>query len=328
MDRSTSSTAGPNCNACKGIPPPPPPPPPAPAPPAPAGSEVCSFETPQKPYCGIWNDETNDNFDWTRQQKKTPSSGTGPEAAADGTYYLFTETSNPIKSGNTAILKSVNTDITGSDAKLQFQYHMYSSAGKASLGDLEVKVTTFAGATTQVWKEKDSSKQWKTANVDLGSYAGKKVSISFNFKKGRSWRSDVAIDNVILFAGAGAPPPPPAPPAPTTAPTGPPINPATTAAPSPGGADVPKGNCVNSLVFEDDNGDGCADWAGKTCKDLEVERHCPRACGICSGDVTDDPTYTDPVYKVHCNDWAGHSCLGYEFTPGLVLACPKACGAA
>lgn len=232
MGRDTKSTGGANCNACKGggggRPPPPPPPPPAPAPPAPAGASTCDFEAPQKPYCGVWKDSTNDKFDWTRKQGRTPSCGTGPDRAAGGKYYVFVEASRKQKY-DTAILESVPTDITGDDAKVQFQFHAYSASGIRSMGTLSV-LATVDGKTTQLWNSGpckppcnsgnvQTSKNWQNGEASLGAFSGKKgVVVSFKFYRSCHYRADWGLDNLVLYAGSGAPPAPPPPPTPTKAP--------------------------------------------------------------------------------------------------------------
>ena len=60
---------------------------------------LCTFDS---DWCGMTQD-TEDVFDWTRTEKKTPSSRTGP-TAGDGGYgfYAFIETSHPRKEGDFA----------------------------------------------------------------------------------------------------------------------------------------------------------------------------------------------------------------------------------
>ena len=64
------------------------------------GSLVCSSAINIFPYnesfetgFGAWSNATTDDIDWTNQTGSTPSSGTGPTAAADGSKYLYIETS-------------------------------------------------------------------------------------------------------------------------------------------------------------------------------------------------------------------------------------------
>ena len=40
---------------------------------------------------GDFTQDTADDFNWTRNSGATPSSFTGPNSAASGTYYMYTE---------------------------------------------------------------------------------------------------------------------------------------------------------------------------------------------------------------------------------------------
>ena len=45
---------------------------------------------------------TSDNFDWTWQRRDTPTGGSGPDNAAQGEYYIYTEVSAPRVQGDRA----------------------------------------------------------------------------------------------------------------------------------------------------------------------------------------------------------------------------------
>ena len=47
---------------------------------------TCGFEN----SCGM-RQRTDDTFDWTRSSYATPTAGTGPNGAHEGTYYMFIE---------------------------------------------------------------------------------------------------------------------------------------------------------------------------------------------------------------------------------------------
>ncbi len=59
----------------------------------------CTFEENE---CGLVQ-RTDDKFDWRRQSGQTPSSGTGPRYANQGTYYLYAEASSPRVEGDKAV---------------------------------------------------------------------------------------------------------------------------------------------------------------------------------------------------------------------------------
>ena len=55
----------------------------------------CSFEQKDNPLCGVTQDHSRDQFDWTIHSGSTPSRPTGPDIAYHGYYYAFIETSDP-----------------------------------------------------------------------------------------------------------------------------------------------------------------------------------------------------------------------------------------
>ncbi|MCB0854296.1 MAG: hypothetical protein KDD63_18870, partial [Bacteroidetes bacterium] len=64
------------------------------------GPVACSSTISSYPYSNDfesslgWTQDGGDDFDWTRQSGGTPSSGTGPSAASQGTYYAYMEVSS------------------------------------------------------------------------------------------------------------------------------------------------------------------------------------------------------------------------------------------
>jgi len=258
MDRTTKSTAGPNCDICKRGGPGPTPAPPVPVPtpgpppsPPPPGAKSCGYDsvagavagTTQKGYCGTWFDIKSgvggDKFDWTRHSGHTGSSGTGPKSAADGKHYLYIETSCPRSNGQKAILSTVPVTVQAG-AFLRFKYSMY---GK-TIGKLNIKVDEetpydYQAKAIIVWEVSgdQGTPDWKDGYVDLQKYAGKKVAIAFEGIRGTQYTGDIAIDAVTLYLGGSAPAPATtAAPAPATTPA---PTPATTSAPAPASTPAP-----------------------------------------------------------------------------------------
>ncbi len=60
----------------------------------------CSFE--EEDLCGQTNME-DDDFDWTRTNRNTPTANTGPDSASDGEYFVFIEASSPRREGDRAL---------------------------------------------------------------------------------------------------------------------------------------------------------------------------------------------------------------------------------
>ena len=55
----------------------------------------CSFEQQDNRLCGMVQERSRDQFDWTVHSGRTPSEPTGPSVAHTGRYYAYIETSNP-----------------------------------------------------------------------------------------------------------------------------------------------------------------------------------------------------------------------------------------
>lgn len=185
-------------------------------------AEDCDFEKP----CALWTNEKGDNFDWTSISGSTPSSGTGPSAAATGGRYLYIETSSPRKNGDKAILASPPLILSKDEDQMEFSYHMYGS----NIGELEVKV----GGKVVWTKQGQQGNGWKQAVVPLTPVGQSSAPIQIIGVRGRSWAGDIAIDN-IKFSKKGTGPATPKPttmrPKPTTMRPNPPTR--TTRGPKP-----------------------------------------------------------------------------------------------
>ena len=155
-----------------------------------------SFET----GLGEWIDSTNDDFDWTRNSGSTTSSGTGPSAAYDGSYYVYTEASSPNYPLKTAIFEGPCFDLSSLDnPELRFWYHMYG----VNMGTLSVEVSDDDCST---WNNEwtisgNQGNNWYRQIVDLSSYSGSVIKIRFKGVTGSSFESDMAVDNIKVYDG-------------------------------------------------------------------------------------------------------------------------------
>jgi len=55
----------------------------------------CSFEQSDNALCGMTQEQSRDQFDWTVHSGSTPSNPTGPDFAHHGSFYAYIEASNP-----------------------------------------------------------------------------------------------------------------------------------------------------------------------------------------------------------------------------------------
>lgn len=162
--------------------------------------EVLESEDFENPTPGNWINVTGDDTnDWTRNSDGTPSSRTGPDSGANGTtWYMYVETSrgDAYNAGDTAILEG--PEITGSDRRLSFYYHMYGS----NMGTLSVDVYDGNSWTNDVWslsreQHYSSSDAYTQATVDLNSFSGT-IKVRFRCTAGGGWRGDIAIDDIEI----------------------------------------------------------------------------------------------------------------------------------
>ncbi len=145
---------------------------------------------------GSWVNSTADQIDWTRRSGGTPSNNTGPSAASDGSFYMYTEGSNP-NFNSTAIFEN-NFDFTGiSNPSLQFDYHMYGS----DMGTLSVVVNGNVVWSASGQQHASSAAAWSSQTIDLSAYGDAcYVLVQFIGQTGANFRSDMAIDNINVDA--------------------------------------------------------------------------------------------------------------------------------
>ncbi len=150
---------------------------------------------------GAWAQSAADDFNWSRGSGSTPSSNTGPSAAAQGSFYLYLEASSPNNPSKTAILESPCYDLNGQSAAIfSFNYQMY---GASSMGGLTLQATTDGTNWTSVWTRSGNlGNTWLSADVDLAAYLGGTIKLRFVGTTGSTWQGDIAIDNISLSEGS------------------------------------------------------------------------------------------------------------------------------
>ena len=144
---------------------------------------------------GAWSQSNSDDMDWTRDASGTPSSSTGPSAAAEGTYYMYTEASSPNYPSKTAILNGPCFDLSGvTSPTITFQYHMYG----ATMGTLKLEAREDGSTTwTSIWSQTgNQGNSWQSAEVSLASYSN--VQLRFYNTTGTSYTGDATIDDISV----------------------------------------------------------------------------------------------------------------------------------
>lgn len=173
----------------------------------PPPNDTCSSTVSSFPYSesfegniGLWQQASGDDLNWTVDSNGTPSNGTGPSTAVNGSSYVYLEVSGngqgfPDKRG---ILNSPCFDLSSlSNPTLQFSYHMIGNA----VGNLTVEASTNnSGNWTPIFSRSGAQgTDWNEANVALGAYANESsVRLRINAISGDSWQGDIAIDALTV----------------------------------------------------------------------------------------------------------------------------------
>jgi len=151
---------------------------------------------------GDFTQSTTDDFNWKRNSGGTFSSATGPNEAADGTYYMYTEVSGI---GDNAVANlllapfEINSAVTA--AEVEFQYHMEkTNTGSATFGSLALQVQESDDTWTTLWSRGGSQdSHWLTAEVDISNYLGSPIHLRFHRVHGSTSVGDAAIDNFQIL---------------------------------------------------------------------------------------------------------------------------------
>ena len=153
-----------------------------------------------------WTQLTGDDGNWVRDSGGTPSSGTGPGSAVEGSFYMFLEASTNGSTGQignnaTAILESDCFDLSGAlNATFSFQNHMYGT----NVGSITVQVSQDDQSWTNVWTlSGNQGNQWNAVDVNLDSYAGSSIKLRIVGTTGNGWSSDLAVDDLSVTTGSG-----------------------------------------------------------------------------------------------------------------------------
>lgn len=152
---------------------------------------------------GSWVQVSGDDFDWTRRSGGTPSSNTGPTAAANGSFYMYTEASSPNYPSKTSIFMSPCFNLNGlSNPTFNFKYHMY---GSTAMGSLSLQVSTDDGNnwSGSIWsRSSNQGNAWLDGSVSLAAYSGV-IRLRFVGVTGSTWQGDMAIDQLNLQGATG-----------------------------------------------------------------------------------------------------------------------------
>gem|GEM_PF-1603793 len=155
----------------------------------------------------LWQQFRSDSQDWDLSQSGgTPSNSTGPSGAQEGSRYAYVEASDHTRD---SALLTADFDFTHTvEPFISFSYHMNDS-GSGQMGNLYFEVSTDGGVHWDrlLARSGGQGSQWTLAEVNLSAYTGQIVRIHFRADVGSGYRSDIAIDSILVEdAAAGDPP--------------------------------------------------------------------------------------------------------------------------
>jgi len=142
----------------------------------------------------------NTVFQWRVDSGGTPSVSTGPNAAANGSNYFYTEASSG-SFGSVAELYSPFFDLTTStNTFLHFNYHMYGS----NMGSLHVDLFDGTNWVNDIrvlsgQNQTSHSQAWIQEFIDISMYETvSNFQVRFRGVRGSGFRGDMSIDDITI----------------------------------------------------------------------------------------------------------------------------------
>ena len=137
---------------------------------------------------------------WVLGMGPSSTAATGPNSAHAGSQYFYFDSGSPAGPGEMAELISPMINISGNNTTLNFALYMYGT-------DIQMlDVSVIHGGTTTLLQRYDMELQssktelWSIQNLDLSTYNGQSVQISFEAQKMVLSAGDIAIDSIYVFS--------------------------------------------------------------------------------------------------------------------------------
>jgi len=138
-------------------------------------------------------------WEWQGDSNGTPSSGTGPSMATNGSTYFYCEASSPTALGDTFIL---NTATYASSSLFGNTMSFDLSRVGANIGTLEVRMGdgsgTFATLLGSYTGPEPTGLEWTPESFPLPTPLPANIQFQFFYTAGSPFTGDVAIDNFCL----------------------------------------------------------------------------------------------------------------------------------
>eukprot|EP00057_Strongylocentrotus_purpuratus_P002097 XP_003723841.2 PREDICTED: MAM and LDL-receptor class A domain-containing protein 1-like [Strongylocentrotus purpuratus] len=161
-------------------------------------SNLCDFESSEMgDLCYFYQEDLEDDFDWTRHSGETPTNDTGPltdhTLMNDTGHYMYIETTGQ-RFRDTAILKSVEFFKERTPCYVNFYYHAFGD----HVGELLLVFAITDGVTHTTWIGTHVN-EWKHYSC-IYDYFGY-YTVSFVGVRGDGDLGDIAIDDISLSEG-------------------------------------------------------------------------------------------------------------------------------
>jgi PKD repeat protein len=144
---------------------------------------------------GYWKQSTTDDINWIRQNVRTLSTGTGPNAAYDGSYFMYIESSGNYN--KTATLLTPDMEISPlTNPYLEVMYHLYGNQMGSLHFDIDSVSTWIQSIDTSIVGNQGNA--WYKKRIRLKDYKDLNK-IGIRGITGNGFLSDIAIDDVRLI---------------------------------------------------------------------------------------------------------------------------------
>lgn len=146
------------------------------------------------------------NEGWVRDRDTTFSSGTGPDMAQDGEYYIYCDGSGPIGRGDTATTISPVINLgPGFRPAMTFYLNMFGRSGSFYVNVIS------GGNSTQVLTPVSGNvdggihamSEWEEVYINLNPWKNQSIQIEFvTVKPSNGYNGDIAIDNIVICSSS------------------------------------------------------------------------------------------------------------------------------
>lgn len=146
------------------------------------------------------------NVGWVKDRDMTFTANTGPNAAQEGTFYVYCDGSSPIGRGDTATMLSPMIELSsGFRPGVTFYLNMYGRSGTFYVNVIESgnRTQVLPSVSGDVTDGIHAPDEWEQVFIDLNPYRNRVIQLEFvTIKPSSGFTGDVSIDNIVVCASA------------------------------------------------------------------------------------------------------------------------------